>query len=591
MPFYFDDESLSTIQENSFGSLETNFTENYEASLESFKRNDQYFSYENFRDEELDQQFEQARTVGLDIQRNPHLPNSPLPAGVDGRGGTRIREAERIQRQKREYDETVQKLNEENPDLQLKTLAEIEQAVITKARLSREDTDDISSRSSTAGGFGEFVGAGQGAMTDPINIAAMVATAPFAAQGLLAFMATEAAVAGVSEAFIQTKVVPFLIKQGMSEEDAKARAFQTVMTATAAGGVLAGGGKLIARGVGKLAKARKGTSRLDEIIEEAEARIDELPASQKENLRVLREYREFERSAPNKLASQADIDTHVDLLQRATNSIESGKIDPVLMSRADDILQSGSVTDNALPNLLPPDVRDLLIDGVKTAVARTGVDNVDDVVRKELEALGSTKTVDQVLDEAVQPNVKAQSGQIGFDEPQGNLVISAVRTKDGSIFFDGGSTTSKQIAKKFELDEADLEKGFVADGRFFKTKRPAQAAAANAEPPVTVVPPRSPFEAGNAEIPSQASGAASNTTARAAAEQSEEVSKMINDGEYSAAIEQDFKTMIEGNPDRQFVIDIDGEGNPITRSANDISNDLERDNELISQFTNCVLGK
>lgn len=159
------------------------------------------------------------------------------------------------------YEKLISDLKLENPEVPFKDLETIRDEVAQKARQAFDEAQDVSSRADETNQF--LGGMASGAVTglkEPLNVAAMVATAPLAmetlAGGLVLKLAQVAAIEGTvsggSEYAIQESIRDYYVRQGFTEEQVDQRIRDNVIGAAAGGAVLAPTFGLAGLGVGKL---------------------------------------------------------------------------------------------------------------------------------------------------------------------------------------------------------------------------------------------------------------------------------------------------------------------------------------------------
>ncbi|KKK67139.1 hypothetical protein LCGC14_2957070, partial [marine sediment metagenome] len=264
----------------------------YTAALGSFIRNEQSDSAAVAKGDLLASQFRRAETLGIDLPRSDHLnPFDPL----ENRDLMLQRPSERGDL-RFAYDEAVRRANDtlaEVPDQEsFLTVFEIETRVLEEAVEARERAEEV--RSMVVPGFqsmlAEFGAVGVGVITDPINVLAFTAVAPIALQSLSTAILVEGATGFVSEAIIQTKVVPFLMEQGLSREEALALAAEKVISAGVFGGLFGGlGFGVFKLGVAAFRKFRRGDAKvIDQVLDGLDAKRAQLTPEQRESLDVLK---------------------------------------------------------------------------------------------------------------------------------------------------------------------------------------------------------------------------------------------------------------------------------------------------------------
>lgn len=147
------------------GAPSTGFAEAFSANLDATLKNFRSNAEASLLSEQYFEQYDRAKQAGIE------LPENPVPEV-----GNPNRYAE--------YDLSIAKARETHPDLGLMTSAEINQRALDIARESRMVARDLNSRTNVPGFVGEMAGGVVGSMTDPINITAMVLTAPLALTGV-----------------------------------------------------------------------------------------------------------------------------------------------------------------------------------------------------------------------------------------------------------------------------------------------------------------------------------------------------------------------------------------------------------------------
>lgn len=128
-----------------------------------------------------------------------------------------------------------------------------EQARDNVRKRQKEILETSENTSARADGFdfAGFLGTAGGAFVDPINVTAMIATAPIAVQSLPLFVLSEMAIGGLTETGIQVALRDDLKEIGFTEEQADEYALYSIGGATVAGGAFAA----LFRGLGKGASA------------------------------------------------------------------------------------------------------------------------------------------------------------------------------------------------------------------------------------------------------------------------------------------------------------------------------------------------
>jgi len=329
MTVFLDENSRRGVDRLTSDVLASTPGDLYTAALGSFIKNEQSDSAAGAKGDLLASQFRRAQALGIDLPRSDHLnPFDPLGnrelilQRPSERGDLRFG-----------YDEAVRRANDtlaETPDEEsFLTVFEIETRVLEEAVEARERAEEV--RSMVVPGFqstlAEFGAVGVGVITDPINVLAFTAVAPIALQSLGTAILLEGATGLVSEAIIQTKVVPFLMEQGMSREEALALAAEKVISAGVFGGLFGGlGFGVFKLGAAAFRKFRRGDAKvIDQVLDGLDAKREQLTPDQRDALDVLKEVREAERTAPFKSRDPDAVGEHLENLAAAEEAAKAGR--------------------------------------------------------------------------------------------------------------------------------------------------------------------------------------------------------------------------------------------------------------------------
>lgn len=303
----------------------------YTAALASFIKNEQSDSATFAQGAILAEQGQRAKRLGIE------LPDDLLGLFDPGLRARLMPTARTMT--PAVYDDAVRRANEvlrdpatgmpEGDREAFLTVGEIEQRTLDEAIEARERFEEVRARAVPGwrGTLAEFGAIGVGVVTDPINIMAFAAAAPIAFQNLGRAILVEGGVGLISESLVQTKVIPFLMEQGISRGDALAQAAEKVISAGVFGGIFGGVGFGVIR-LGRTAfrKFIRGEAEaVDQVIAQLDSKRAQLTPEQRASVDVLKEVREAEKTAPFKTRDPDAMGEHLENLAAAEEAAKAGK--------------------------------------------------------------------------------------------------------------------------------------------------------------------------------------------------------------------------------------------------------------------------
>ena len=303
----------------------------YTAALASFIKNEQSDSATFAQGAILAEQGQRAKRLGIE------LPDDLLGLFDPGLRARLMPTARTMT--PAVYDDAVRRANEvlrdpatgmpEGDREAFLTVGEIEQRTLDEAIEARERFEEVRARAVPGwrGTLAEFGAIGVGVVTDPINIMAFAAAAPIAFQNLGRAILVAGGVGLISESLVQTKVIPFLMEQGISRGDALAQAAEKVISAGVFGGIFGGVGFGVIR-LGRTAfrKFIRGEAEaVDQVIAQLDSKRAQLTPEQRASVDVLKEVREAEKTAPFKTRDPDAMGEHLENLAAAEEAAKAGK--------------------------------------------------------------------------------------------------------------------------------------------------------------------------------------------------------------------------------------------------------------------------
>lgn len=256
MPLYgLDKDKVAYLSSDATdGVVQTDFNENANAAWEMARDNMIYGARARLINREFDDVFEEnnKRIMALGGNALERIPLFDAQKDVDETGGMFGGKFVLDQ-----HHSTIADLKKK--DASVLTIDEMSEEArkraIGVAQTSRANYGDISSRASLGGDVGGFVGMGAGVMSDPINIAAMLATAPIALEGWGAAILGNAAINTATETAVQFApggAREWAQEQGLTPEQMNAETRMAIGGAAAGGAVLGGVFKGVGKGAGWL---------------------------------------------------------------------------------------------------------------------------------------------------------------------------------------------------------------------------------------------------------------------------------------------------------------------------------------------------
>ena len=319
MPRYLN--TLDPTADITQGVIKTDFGENADAGINHAWHNMMSVSeswYTNkYQDEEAQAQADKAKALGVEL---PSIRDVNRDASTDYQDG-----------HTKTYDEQIRKLRQSNPDSEWLDYEELntktKQRVLNEAKKARTDYNDISGRAGLAGSIGGMAGIAGGALSDPVNIAATLATLPLALEGWGAVIGGNALIGGLTETAVQYApggVRDWGRKQGLTDSEVNDETGLAIGGAVVGGGafagVLHGGGKAVKALAGKVMGKDRNAARTaaDELL----AGNHDLTTEQRDMLTIIRDALGIENDASPGVSTRMSADDAARMAENLKNYVQ-----------------------------------------------------------------------------------------------------------------------------------------------------------------------------------------------------------------------------------------------------------------------------
>lgn len=596
MTYWIDTDSIDRQPDLMQGAPQVGFGEAFDASLEATMLNFRSNAESSAMSDEFSSNQERARTEGVDLPIDNPEAFTPSPLGVDGAIDPGTAQLWDNQAMMDRYDLAVSEARRRNPASGLLTIAEMRQRVTDRAREARVTNDELSQRTGFAGTAGGLAGGIVGSMTDPINIGSMVLTAPLALEGLAGF-AANVAINMATEGATQGAQRDFLRRQGMTEQELDDQAITSVLMAGA--------------GTAGLDLLLKGAGRVGRVALERLRRAD-VPQSVKDDAATAATAMDIEQSIPNPTHDPMQLMEHIERMNAIYRSVAEGRADPFL-SRAGGSVDTPTVPGNDAALMrhaldTSPDLQDL-----RGQIAQA-LGEVDRRADQLLRDVGDQTTITtpeggrifdtptEVVDDALRQarTMEAQNLRGPLTEATRlppELIVPAIRLKDGSVHFNTEFQTGNEIASSLGIRRADIgEVGHIVDGTYYSQRRQAT----RAQRAVLARQAREPTRRVDAFVaPGAEPGKVDITMARPIGERIPDADRPprpsveeqmtrneeIADGKHMDALIEELRSLARDAGDR--VID-DGNGN--TTTAKDVLASIFSDRKALREIEACIVG-
>lgn len=329
MTLILDEQSTGQLDAASGGPIASTFGENYSAARAAFLANDLSIARSEGIFEQLQGQKDRAAKLGFALGGEASVRADFTGGDPMGPGALELPSASEARKQE-DYSARVSELNARLPEGE-KPLLSYGELVGRAAKIAAEkraQAAEIASRRGEGTNFGGFLGTLVGAFSDPVNIYASIASAPLAARSMLQAIVIEAGVNITSEALIQTKVVPWLIEQGVAPDQARRMAVQNVLMAGVFGAMFGVALRGASVSFGAAARAiRRGKFRraLEAGLDELDKKRADLPEEALTAIDAIREALDAERTAPTRSRSPEALAAHARNLAEVDTAIREGR--------------------------------------------------------------------------------------------------------------------------------------------------------------------------------------------------------------------------------------------------------------------------